>query len=507
MEQNRREFLKGAAWMGAAAMAAGCMSAGKKICNSAGAPMSHFTVPPMKQIRVGFIGVGSRGSAAVHRIAQIPGCVVTAMSDINPVQLDKNQKWLKDNGFPPAKEWSRNGDKDAWKGLCDSDVCDVVYSVTPRPLHCAINVYAMDHGKHVFQEVPGAFNLEECWETVEAAERNRRHCMMLENCSYGEAEMLAFNLIHKGKLGEIVQAEVGYTHDQRNLQYNPTDGSFWRLQRHMTQHGNYYPTHGLVPCGCCLDINHGDRFDYLVAMESKSAGFEEFGRMNFPADDCVTGVDGRTFNRHTQKMVKGDVTMCLIRTANGAQIVLKHDVSNPVPYDRGSHYIGSRGVFSGINFPKDRGLPGSGAEFAYVNGSPCRFGWIDGPKGAVEKYFDFDKAMKLREEFKHPFWRVAGEVAKKVGGHGGMDFIMDLRWAYCLQNGLPLDTDVYDLATYSSIVELSERSINSRSAAIEVPDYTRGGWKTAKPFAVDEIDMDKFDFKNGVVRDKDAQRT
>ena len=82
---------------------------------------------------------------------------------------------------------------------------------------------------------------------------------------YGEYEMLAFNLIKKGMLGEIVQAEVGYTHDQRNLQYNPGDGVFWRIKRHQTHHGNYYPTHGLVPAGKCLDINRGDKFDYLVS--------------------------------------------------------------------------------------------------------------------------------------------------------------------------------------------------------------------------------------------------
>ena len=500
MRQNRREFLKGTAWMGVAAMAAGCISKGNAFNFGEGAPMHGFRVAPMKHVRVGVIGVGGRGIAAVERIAQIPGCSVTAISDINPERLDLTQKRLKDLGKPAAKEWSRNGDEDAWKGLCDSDACDVVYSVTPRALHCPINVYAMDHGKHVLQEVPGAFSLEECWATVEAAERNRRHCMMLENCTYGEAEMLAFNLINKGLLGEIVQAEVGYTHDQRSLQYNPRDGRFWRLKRHMEQHGNYYPTHGLVPAGRCLNINRGDRFEFLVASESKSAGFEEFGRMNFPADDVAVGLDGRTFNRHTQRMVKGDVTMCLMRTVNGRQVVLKHDVSNPAPYDRGSHYIGSRGVFSGINFvakPED----------AYTNGSPCRFGWIDGPKGAVEKYFGFEKAEELRKTYRHPFWKVAGEMAKKVGGHGGMDFIMDLRWAYCLQNGLPLDTDVYDLATYSSIVELSERSINAGSARIDFPDYTRGGWKTAKPFTVDEIDIGKFDFGTGVVRSKDAQST
>jgi len=492
MNQNRRDFLKGTAWMGVAAIAAGCLSersAMRGIGDGAGAPMHGFTVPPLKKVRVGVIGVGSRGTAAVHRIAQIPGCEITAISDINPQRLDEAQAWLKENGYPKPREWSRDGNEDAWKGLCDSDCCDVVYSVTPRPLHCPINVYAMDHGKHVLQEVPGAFSLEECWATVEAAERNRRHCMMLENCAYGEAEMLAFNLIHQGKLGEIVQAEVGYTHDQRNLQYNPRDGRFWRIDRHLHHHGNYYPTHGLVPAGRCLDINRGDRFTQLVSMETKSASFEAFGKENFPADDW----------RYSARMVKGDINMCLLRTANGKTLTLKHNVCTPCPYDRGNIYLGTRGIFKGIEFPKT-------PEVAYTMGSPCQFGWVETKGGGVPRFFDWQKAKDLYEAFRHPYWKVAGEVAKKVGGHGGMDFVMDLRWAYCLQNGLPLDTDVYDLATYSSIVELSERSVNAGSEILDFPDYTRGGWKTAKPFAVDEMDMGKFDFGNGVVKDKDAQK-
>ena len=490
MNTDRREFLKGTAWMGAAAMAAGCISDANRLGFGAGGSMHGFTVPPMKLVRVGVIGVGERGLPAVQRISQIPGCRVTAISDINPARLDLAQKWLKENGKPAAREWSRNGDEEAWKGLCDSDVCDVVYSATPRPLHCPINVYAMAHGKHVLQEVPGAFSLEECWATVEAAEKYRRHCMMLENCTYGEAEMLAFNLIHKGKLGEIVQAEVGYTHDQRALQYNPHDGRFWRIDRHLKRHGNYYPTHGLVPAGRCLDINRGDRFDQLVSQETKSASFEAYGRENFPAGDW----------RHSAKMVKGDINMCLIHTAMGKTISLKHNVCTPCPYDRGNMYLGTMGIFRGINFIED-------AADAYTNGSPCQFGWLEKTAERMHGFFDLEKSKRIREEFRHPYWIAAGEMAKKVGGHGGMDFVMDLRWAYCLQNGLPLDTDVYDLATYSSIVELSERSVNAGGKTIEFPDYTRGGWKTAKAFEVDEIDMNKFDFGEGVRRSADAQTT
>jgi len=283
--------------------------------------------------------------------------------------------------------------------------------------------------------------------------------------------MLAFNLIHKGKLGEIVQAEVGYQHDQRSLQYNPRDGRFWRLKRHLNQHGNYYPTHGLVPAGRCLDINRGDRFEYLVSMETKSASFEQFGRDNFPASDW----------RHSAKMVKGDINMSMLRTAMGRIVTLIHNVCTPRPYDRGNLYMGTNGIF--------RSYPS------------LLMAWEEktGDKGA-HQYFSAEKALKIKEEYRHPFWKVAGDIAKKVGGHGGMDFIMDLRWAYCLQNGLPLDTDVYDLATYSSIVELTEKSVNARSAAIDFPDYTRGGWKTAQPFTVDEIDINKFDFSAGVVK-------
>ena len=490
MDNTRREFLKGTAWMGAAALAAGCLSEKNALGFGAGGSMHGFTVPPMKRIRIGIIGLGSRGLPAAERLAQLPGCELTAISDINPTRLDMAQKWLKEQGLPPAREWSRNGDEDAWKGLCDSDVCDVVYSVTPRPLHCPINVYAMAHGKHVFQEVPGAFSLEECWATVEAAEKYRRHCMMLENCVYGEAEMLAFNLVHKGKLGEIVQAEVEYSHDQRALQYRPKDGRFWRIDRHLHHHGNYYPTHGLVPAGRCLDINRGDRFEQLVSMETKSASFEAFGRENFPASDW----------RHNAKMTKGDINQSLIRTANGRIITLKHNVCTPCPYDRGNKYLGTHGTFCGIRFPDN-------LEDAYARGGVCKFGWIDKTDDHVKRFFDFKKAMDIRKEYAHPFWRDFGEMARKVGGHDGMDFIMDLRWAYCLQNGLPLDTDVYDLATYSSIVELSERSVNGGAKVMEFPDYTRGGWKTAKPFAVDEIDPKKVKFRKELIHSSHAQRT
>ena len=92
------------------------------------------------------------------------------------------------------------------------------------------------------------------------------------------------------------------------------------------------------------------------------------------------------------------------------------------------------------------------------------------------------------DEYQHPLSRHIGEVAKKVGGHGGMDYIMDWRLINCLRNGWPLDQDVYDAAAWSCIVELSERSVLNRSNSEDIPDFTRGAWATAKPWPV--IDME-----------------
>ncbi|MBO6059797.1 MAG: hypothetical protein J6P67_06630, partial [Bacteroidaceae bacterium] len=75
-----------------------------------------------------------------------------------------------------------------------------------------------------------------------------------------------------------------------------------------------------------------------------------------------------------------------------------------------------------------------------------------------------------------------GEEAKEVGGHGGMDFIMDSRFVYCLRNGLPLDMDVYDLAEWCCLAELGSISMDNGNMPVEVPDFTRGHWNDVKGY-------------------------
>ena len=137
--------------------------------------------------------------------------------------------------------------------------------------------------------------------------------------------------------------------------------------------------------------------------------------------------------------------------------------------------------------------------------SPIRIALEEKPGAGAHKFLDEAKTEEIRQAQRHPLWRTAGEIAKKVGGHGGMDFLMDLRWAYCLQNGLPLDMDVYDLASWCCLSELTERSVRNRSETMDVPDFTRGGWRTAKPLGIVDIDLAKMDFDASRVKRDSAQ--
>ena len=467
--RSRREFLKGTVWMGAAAALSGCVT---KLGGSG--TMSAFAAQPLATVRTAHVGLGMRGPGAVHRMSAIPGVQVCALCDLLQDRVDAQQRWLKDNGKPAAKEYVG---EEAYKALCESDV-DLVYITAPWQVHAAIALYAMEHGKHVAVEVPAAMTLEECWALVETSERTGRHCMQLENCCYGEAEMLALNLVRQGILGEIQHAEGAYIHDLRGQLYR--DGAhggyqnYWRLRWNQRHVGNPYPTHGLVPLMQVMNINRGDRFDYLHCLQCDP-------KCNDLYAAAVYGADSWKANVHPQC---GDQSTTVIRTVKGRTLMIQHAVSSPRPYSRLNLIQGTTGVFSGTDFPA--------CEDYVTNGNAVRFGWEKEVGKGCHRFFGYEELQRIREERRHPLWKAAGELAEKIGGHGGMDFLMDLRLAYCLQNGLPLDQDVYDLAASCALCELSDRSCRDRGNSVDVPDFTRGGWETAKPLGIESVDLGKL---------------
>ena len=474
MSTNRRDFIKGTAWMGAAAALAGTGYGQSKIC--APGSMTVFADRPIKTLRVGFVGLGMRGPGAVHRIANIPGVEIVALCDLYKNRVERQQQFLKKNGKKPARSYyvyesAKDSAKDetaAYRALCESDL-DLVYIATPWALHAPVALYAMEHGKHAAIEVPAAMTLEECWALVETSERTGRHCMQLENCCYGDVEMFSLNIARKGLLGEIMHAEGAYIHDLRALNYlDPAKNGYqgyWRLKWNNEHFGNPYPTHGLVPLMQAMNINRGDRFDYLSCISTNQVGMSLYAKTKYPDCKWRNGLNPKC----------GDMSTTVMHTVNGKTVMIQHDVTSPRPYSRINLLSGTKGC---------------------LNDYPFRIALEETPGAGAHGWFDAKKTAKIREKYRHPLWKVAGELAKKMGGHGGMDFLMDLRLCYCLQNGLPLDMDVYDLAVSCSVCELSEKSALNRGNSVDVPDFTRGAWKTNKPLDIVTVDLKKLGLKD-----------
>jgi len=464
MNQSRRDFLKCTAGMGAVALASGCAT--KPGCGFPGAEgsMTAYADKPFEKLRIGVVGL-NRGANALH-FNSIPGCEVTAVCDITPQRIKWRLGDIRQRRQPTPKVYGYRDGKafpEDWKRLCEDPDVDLVYNGTPWELHVPIALYAMECGKHVVTEVPSAFTVEECWRLVETSERTRRHCMQLENCCYGENEMLCLNLVRLGLMGDLVHGEGAYIHDLREKNYAEflSGGywNYWRLRHNIEHAGNAYPTHGLGPIAMCMDINRGDRFDYVVSVDSKQFSFETFGKKKCKG----TWLEN-------QKVDMGNMNTSVIRTMLGRTIMMQHDISSPRPYSRINTLSGTKGIL--MDYPLRIALAGN----------DC----------AGTHKFDDKETQRIRDKFKHPLWKQAGEIAKTNGGHGGMDFMMLLRLAYCLQNGLPLDMNVYDLASWCCLCELTEISARNRGRSMDVPDFTRGGWKMAKPKLDLSIDLAKM---------------
>ncbi len=419
-------------------------------------------------LRIGVIGLGQRGSDAVRVLSLLKGVEVTALCDIHPERVALRQRWLRENRkFTSPLEFSG---AEGWKALCEADV-DLVYSATPWSLHVPIALYAMECGKHVASEVPAAFTIDDCWRLVETSERTKRQCIQLENCVYGEVELLTERMIREGLFGELKHAECAYIHDLREWCYqdfkmSETDycktgyWNDWRLKWDAAHKGNQYPTHGLMPVCRYLNVNRGDRLDYLVSLECDQFGFEEYGSLR-----------DKNRKRARTKVAMGDMNTTLVRTVKGRSILIQHDVSSPRPYSRINLLSGTRGTLK--DYPLEIAL-------AKAPGAPAH------------KWMDKAETERIKKRYMHPLWKEAGKYAKLVGGHGGMDFLMILRLCRALKRGELFDQDVYDLATTCSICELSERSVRNHSAPQDIPDWTRGKWKRRTPNEIGLADIKNF---------------
>ena len=423
-----------------------------------------LALPKKKVVRIGLVGLGMRGPGAVENFSLIPGVQVVALCDYEEKRAVKQNEHLRKNGLAPAAVYY--GEK-GYEALCKRPDIDLVYIATDWEHHAIVAKCALENGKNVADEVPSAMNLQECWDLINLAEQKQLNCMILENCCYDWFEMRTLNMAQHGVFGEILRAQGAYIHNLddfwgyywKNPNGSDPDQLGWRLKYNKENRGDLYATHGLGPVAQALDIHRGDRMKTLVSMDTKSVHGKEL-------------VEKKTGKPCTE-FRNGDHTTTLIRTEGEKVIELQHDVMNPQPYNRLYQLTGTRGFAN--KYPVE-GYAVDASQLKATGNQPK----VDDL--STHSFMPDEQRKALEEKYESPILKKFGKLAKEVGGHGGMDFIMCARLIYCLQNGLPLDMDVYDLAEWCAIAELSAISLDNDCSPVTFPDFTRGLWNKEKGY-------------------------
>ena len=417
-------------------------------------PVHELTTKPVERVRVAVIGL-NRGLTHVESCLGIEFVDIVAVCDL------RNERAVHAADLCEQKRGKRpvvyGGTETIWEQMADREDIDAIFIATPWRWHVPMALRTMERGKTAMVEVAAAVTVADCWALVDTSERTQQHCVLLENCCYGENEMFVLNLARQGVFGELTHAECAYLHDLRSVLFSLGTEGDWRRDYHWQLNGNLYPTHGLGPVSQYLGVGRGDQFKFIVSTSSPETSLTKYRNEHQPNGG----------QHAAEKYVCGDMNTSLLKTELGRTIMIQHDVVSPRPYSRINALYGTGATFFdyparlAVDDPKRHGLSSPGAHE-----------WLE----------DADLAI-MREKFTHPLWKKLAERAKG-GGHGGMDFVMAWRLMDCLRRGITPDSVVYDAAAWSCIIETSVRSVATGSMPVSIPDFTRGLWKTMTPLAI-----------------------
>lgn len=396
-------------------------------------------------VRIGFVGVGGRGMGMLKVALSIEGVEISAVCDIVEEKVARAQSLVEEAGQPKPKGFT--GPED-YKKLADLSNVDAVYTATPVELHTPVMLAAMKAGKYGGTEMPACTSHEEAWELVETSEKTGKPCMLMENYAYMRNVKMVQVMNHMGLFGDLTHCECGYQHDARYASFGPNGEMLWRAYRGQTD-GNSYPTHAIGPVAQWININRGNKFEYLVSMSSRSLGQNYYASKKFGSDHPGA----------TMKYAQGDINTSLIQTHDGITVTLYYDTKNPRPIDWIYRIQGTKGIYSGtLN------------KIYLEDSSPVPHQWEE-----VDNYM---------EKYEHPLWKKFGDVAMSTG-HGGSDFLCMRDFMEAIRNGTDTPIDVYDTATWSIITKLTEESVSNKSRPVDFPDFTRGKWQNRKPIKIE----------------------
>jgi predicted dehydrogenase len=412
--------------------------------------MGDFAAPKLDKVRVAIIGLGARGSGHAPQLADITGTEIVGLSDLYEDWAKRSEARVTQRGHTPKVYF---GDPNGWRKMLVETKPDAVFIATPWELHAPMAVAAMEAGAHAFVEIPIALTLDEMWQLVDTSEQTGRHCMLMENVCYGREELLYLNMVRQGVIGEPLHAEAAYIHDLREQMKEVERGTgSWRTYHYARRNGNLYPCHGLGPVAQYMSlVRTDDTFGRISSFSSPGRGRNLYAKANFPADHKWNALN----------FTGGDMNTSIIKTVQGKTIMVQWDETSPRPYTRHNLIQGTKGTIAG--FPNRLSIEGVNRAHQWAQG---------------------EEFAKITAQYEHPLWKRVGELAKTMGGHGGMDFLMLFRIIECLRGGTPLDQNVYEGCSWSAVAPLSEQSNREGGAALAFPDFTRGNWKTTKALSV-----------------------
>ena len=416
---------------------------------------------PSQKLQIGVIGTGLRGQWMVKLFLNRPDVDIVAICDIDKNMIERTKEIFNSAKRPLPKIY--NSGNDDYLNLLANEDLDGVNIATPWRWHHPMAIAAMNNGINVGVEVPAALTVSDCWDLVNTSEKTGKLCMIMENVCYRRDVMAVLNMVRKDLFGEILHLQGGYQHDLRHVKFNdgqqPYGGgvefgekgfseSKWRTQHSIDKNADLYPTHGLGPVSPMIDINRGNRMTHLTSTSTQSRGLKKY----------IVDIGGKNHPNAKIDFKLGDIVTTVIKCEKGQTIVLSHDTNSPRPYSLNFRVQGTKGIWMKDN------------KSIYIEGaSPQSHRWE-----SDEKYM---------KEFDHPLWKRFSNAKEDLSqaGHGGMDFFIARAFLESLKSENNPVIDVYDAASMSVIVPLSESSISSGSKPMNIPDFTRGKWKKNKP--------------------------
>ena len=389
---------------------------------------------------------------------------VVAICDIDPNAIQIAQKMIAAKGRKPAVAY-QTGDHD-FENLAKRADIDGVVIATPWEWHVPMALEVMKQGKYAGVEVSATVTLQESWDLVNMYEKTGSHCMILENVCFRRDVMATLNMVRQGMFGSLSHVQCGYQHDLREVKFNDGKQAYgggvefgakgfseakWRTQHSIDRNGDLYPTHGLGPVAEMLNINRGNQFAYLTSMASPAMGLHQY----------IEEKGGKDHPNSKVNFKCGDVVQTMIKCHNGETILITHDTNLPRPYSLGFRVQGTKGIWMDDN----------------------KSIYLEGISAKPHRWEDF---KPYQEKYDHPLWKAHAADAENAG-HGGIDYFVLRAFIESVKAKVAPPIDVYDAAAWSAISPLSEESIAKGSAPIQIPDFTRGKWKTNKPiFALND---------------------